>query len=93
MVALVVGLYFPSFTGMPTLAAVLPIPVVSFKTPKVSLTIQLKRKAPSSLSPKNVVEEKIVKHQELRRASSVSGLIVSTAMLAGLLASECTGTR
>ncbi len=84
MVALVVGLYFPSFTGMPTLAAVLPIPVVSFKTPKVSLTIQLKRKAPSSLSPKNVVEEKIVKHQEFRRVSVVSAFIAGIAMLAAL---------
>jgi len=31
------------------------------------------------------VKEKIVKHQKVRRASVVSGLMVSTVMLAGLL--------
>jgi hypothetical protein len=66
------------------LAVALHIPVVSLKTPKLPLTIQLKRKA-SSLSVEKMVKEKIVKHQRFRGVSVVSGFIVSTAMLAVLL--------
>jgi hypothetical protein len=82
----VVALYFLSLTSARTLAAVLPIPVVASRTLKVSLTMQPKRKAPSSLRVERIVKEKVVNHQKVRRVSVLSGFIASTVMLAALFA-------
>jgi hypothetical protein len=77
-------LYFHSLTSTPALASVLPIPVVSSATLKVSLTIQRKRKAPSSLRVEKLAKEKVMNNQKVRRVSVLSGFIASTAILAAL---------
>jgi len=67
---------------MPALAAVLLIPVVSSTTQKVSLTIELKTNAPSSLGVEKMVKEKAVNYHKVRRVCALSGVIASAAILA-----------
>lgn len=62
----------------------LPIPVVTSATLKVSLKIQRMRNAPSSLRVEKIIKEKAVNYKNVHRVSVLSGFIASTAILAVL---------